>query len=93
MREDIAWVVGGLERPTENNVVKGIVRVVHQVGVGVALNDGQAAGNAGVHPSLADLDASTVNILFVAEVMQEGTVVATDVEHTGARFDEIGDEL
>jgi methionine biosynthesis protein MetW len=42
-------VTGGLQRLRQDDVVEGVVRIVGEVGIGVALDHGQTLGHAFIH--------------------------------------------
>ena len=58
-----------------------------QVAVAVALDYGQALGEAGGHARGADLQPLTIDPLFPRQQFQEFAVLATDIQHPGAGSD------
>jgi hypothetical protein len=72
--------------------VEGIVRVIGEVRVRIALNHRQAFGQAGIHALAGNLDAAPVDALAVAQDRQQGAVAAADIEYAGARLDHVGHE-
>ena len=73
--------VGRLQRLAEDHIIEGVVGIVDEVGVGIALDDRQAARHAFVDALLADLDAAAVDRAGRLEQLEQGAVAAADVEH------------
>ena len=69
----------------QDGEVEGEVRVIDEVGVGVALDHRQALRHAGVHPGLAELDAAAVDAALLGKQPQQRAVAAADIEHARAR--------
>ncbi len=60
-------IARGLDRLAQDHIVEGVVRVVREVGVGIALNDRQPARHAGVHAFLAQFDAAPVDVFLACQ--------------------------
>ena len=86
-------LAGRLQGLAQHDIVEGAGGIGAQVGVGVALDDAEAAPDAGIHPRLAELDAAAVDLLEMHEVVEQRAVAAADVEHPRAGLDHVGDEL
>ena len=84
--QHLARAAGGLQGLGQDDEVEGIVGIVGEVGVGVALDHGEAVGDAVVHALLGELDAAGVDAVVLGEVVQQRAVAAADVEHAGARL-------
>jgi len=78
-------------RPIWRFFLSAVLVVLAYVGVGIALDDRQAAGDAFVDALLADLDAAAVDAARHLEKLQELSVAAADVEDARARLDQLGD--
>src|SRR5436190_14055905 len=61
MLEHDAWMSRRLERLGEDNVIESVVRVIGQIGIRVALNDGEALGHAFVDSLAGELDSTAVD--------------------------------
>src|SRR3546814_3709387 len=83
----------GLQRLAQHDEVEGILGIVREIGVGVALNRRQAVRDAFVDAVHAELDAAAVDLLELREIRQELAVAAADVEHPAVRLDHVGDQL
>ena len=90
--DDDTRPVGRLQRLAEDDIVEGIVGIVDEIGVGVALDDREAARDAFVDAALADLDAAPVDPARRLEERQELAVAAADVEDARAGLDQLGDD-
>src|SRR3546814_546125 len=76
-----------------SDLVEGILGIVREIGVGVALNRRQAMRDAFVDAVHAELDAAAVDLLELREIREELAVAAADVEHPAVRLDHVGDQL
>src|SRR6185437_15392901 len=85
-------MAGRLQRLRQDHVVEGVVRKVGKIGIGVALNHGEALGHALVDPFTRQLDAAPIDAATFAEQAQQLAVAAADVEHLGAAFDHFGNQ-
>jgi len=65
----------------QNGVVERVIRVVIQINVRIALDDGQSPRDAGIHAIALDLDAAAINPLGLNQQIQQRAVTATDVQH------------
>src|SRR5262249_35933692 len=90
--EHLAGMARSLQRLGKNHVIEGIVGVVDQIGIGVALDHREALGDAFVDALAGSLDAPPVGAAPLREDAQHLAVAATDVEHFGPAFDHVGDE-
>ena len=70
-----------LDRLRQDHVVEGIVRIIRQIRVGIALDDRQSLGEAGVDAFARDLDAASVDTLAVPQERQQIAIAAADIEH------------
>src|SRR3546814_19844964 len=50
----LARIACRLQGQAEDHVIEGGIRIVRQVAVGIALDDAEAAGDAGIDAALAD---------------------------------------
>src|SRR5690606_36081309 len=69
-----------------------IVRVIGEIGVGVALDDGEAPRHALADSLARDLDTAPVDAALAHEQREQRPVAAADVEHPRPRLDHVGDE-
>ena len=83
--EHVARRVGRLDGLAQDRIVEGEVRVVDEVGVGVALDHRQALRHAVVHPGLGELDAARVDAPLLGEHAEQRAVAAADIEHARVR--------
>ena len=74
-----------LQRLRQDHVVEGIVGIIRQVGVGVALDHRESLGDALVDALARKLDAAAVDIARLGEQTQQFAVAAADVEHLARR--------
>ena len=81
-----------LQRLRKDHVIEGIVGIIHEVGIGVALDHRKAFGNAFIDALARNLDAAAVDVAPLREDPQQLAVAAADVEHLGAALDHVGDE-
>src|SRR5712671_4512164 len=84
-----AGMAGGLQGLRQYYVIEGVVGVVHKVGVGVALDYGEALGYALVDAFARQLDAAPVDAAALQQ-LQEFAVAAADIEDARARLDHFG---
>ena len=80
------------KRLRQDHVVEGVVRIVGEVGVGVALDHRETLGDAFVDALARQLDAAAVDAAPLAEQAQQFAVAAADVEHARARRHHVGDQ-
>ena len=81
-----------LQRLRQDHVVEGVVGIIGEVGVGVALDHRQTLGDAFVDAFARQLDAAAVDAARLAEKPQQLAVAAADVEHLRARLDHLRDD-
>ena len=82
----------GLDGEAQDGVVEGIVGVVGEIAVGVALDHGEPARHAGIDPLALDLDAAPIHSLGVGQELQQRAVAAPHVEHARALRHHLGDQ-
>jgi hypothetical protein len=85
--EHPARVSSGLQGLREDHVVEGIIRIVGEVGVGVALDNRQPLGDAFVHTFARQLDAAAVHTAAFRKEPQQLAVAAAHIEHLRAGID------
>ena len=90
--EHHARVARGLQRLRQDHEVEGVVRIVGEIGVGVALDHRQALGHAFVDALARQFDAAAVDAAGLRQQPQQLAVAAADVEHLGAALDHVGDQ-
>src|SRR5690606_27266392 len=61
----------GLNGEAQNGIVERVVRIIVEVAIRVALNDGKATGHAGVHALSLDLDAAAIHAFRLGEQLQQ----------------------
>ena len=76
----------------QDDVVEGVVRIVGEIGVGVALDHREPLGDAFVDALARELDAAAVDAALLAENAQQFAVAGADVEHLGAGRHHLGDQ-
>ena len=76
-----------LQRLRQDDIVESVIRIVDEIGVGVALNDRQSLGDAIVDAVLGELDAPPVDAPLFGQEAQQFPVAAADVENAGLRRD------
>ena len=89
--EHHARLAGRLQGLRQDHVVEGVVGIIGEVGIGVALDDGEPLGDAFVDALARQLDAAPVDVAGLGEQPQQLAVAAADVEHLGAGLDHVGD--
>ena len=87
-----ARLARGLQGLREDHVVEGIVGIVRQVGVGVALDHREALGDAFIDAFTRQLDAAAIDIARLRQEPQQLAVAAADVEDLRAVLDHVGDD-
>ena len=75
----------------QDHVVEGVVGIVDEVGVGVALHHREPLGDAAVDALARQFDAAAVDAAAL-EQLQQVAVAAADVEHFRAALDHLGDQ-
>ena len=81
-----------LERARENHVVERVVRIIDQLGIGVALHNGHSVRHGALHFPHVNLDAARVAFFLAVEMVDQRAVGAADVEHARAGFHQLGDQ-
>src|SRR6185295_11392516 len=76
----------------KDGVVEGLVGVIVEVVVGIALNDGEPVRHAGIDLVALKLDAAPVDAFALGQELQQFSIAATDVENAGACFHHLGDQ-
>jgi len=64
----------------QDHRIEHLGRIIHQIGVGIALHHRQAARHAGIHVGLGNLDAAPVHILGL-KMFQQGAVSTRDLNN------------
>ena len=80
-----------LQRLRQDHVVERVVGIVGEIGVGVALDHGEALGDAFVDALARQFDAAAVDAARLQE-LEQLAVAAADVEHARAGLDHLGDQ-
>src|SRR5581483_6760861 len=86
-------VAGRLECLRQDHIVEGLVGILGEIGIGIALHHREALRHAGIDARLAELDAAAIDLLEMAEIVQEDAVAATDIENAAVGLDHVGDQL
>ena len=73
----------------QDHEIEGVVGIIGEIGVGVALNDREALGHAVVDALLRQLDAPPVDVALFGEQAKQLAVAAADVEHARPRRDHL----
>ena len=81
-----------LERARQHHIVERAVRVVREVGVGVAVHHRHAVRDRADHLGHVDLDAARVAALGAEQMVDQRAVAAADVQHARTRRDHLGDQ-
>ena len=81
-----------LQRLRQDHVVEGVVGIIGEVGVGVALDHRQPLGDAFVDALARQLDAAAVDAASLAEHPQQLAVATADVEHPRAVRHHLGNQ-
>jgi hypothetical protein len=89
--EHDAGLTGGLQGLRQHDVIKSVVRIVGEIGVGVTLDHGEALGDALVDTFARQLDAAPVDATALQQ-LEEFAVAAADIEHARPGIDHVGDE-
>jgi hypothetical protein len=92
MRKHHARLPRRLQGLRQDHVVESVIRIVRQVGVGVALDHRKALGDAFVDAFSRQLDPAAVDIACLRQQPQQLAVAATDVEHFRTALDHVGDD-
>src|SRR5579864_8492688 len=82
--ENLSWRKRRLDRLAQDCDVEGAARIVAEIGIGVALHDGQTARNAGIHVLLRKFKPATVDIFVGGQMLEQCAVATTDIEHARA---------
>ena len=69
----------------QDGVIEGKIRIVDEIGVGVALDHREPLRHAGIHSGLAQLDAPRIDAALGGEQAQQGPIAATNIEHARAQ--------
>src|SRR5439155_11463502 len=80
-----------LQSLRQDDVIEGVVRIILQVGVGVALDDGEAFGDAFVDALARQFYAAAVDAAAFQKP-QQFAVAAANVEHPRAALHHVGDQ-
>jgi len=84
MRDHLPRVAGRLKRPGQHNKIERIVRIVFKIGVRIPLNDRKAVRHARIHARLAEFDTAAIDTLVPTQMVEQGAIAATDIQHTAA---------
>ena len=88
MFEHDARLARGLQRLRQDHIVEGVGRIVDEIGVGVALNDGEPFGDTIVDALLRKLDSAPIDISLFDKQPQQLSIAAADVENARTGRDE-----
>src|SRR5437899_1880495 len=77
-----------LQRLRQDHIVEGVVGIIDEIGVGVALHHRETLGDAAVDTLARQFDAAPVNAPCLQQ-LQQITVAAADVEHLRAALDHL----
>ena len=80
-----------LQRLRQDDEIEGVVGIILEIGVGVALHHGKALGDAFVDALARQFDAAAVDAARFQKA-QQFAVAAADIEHARARLHHIGDD-
>ncbi len=80
-----------LQRLRQDHVVEGVVGIVDEIGVGVALHHREPLGDAAVDALARQFDAAAVDAAALQQ-LQQIALAAADVEHFRAGLDHFGDQ-
>src|SRR5690242_10593679 len=83
---------GGLQGLRQDDVVEGVVRIVAEIRVGVALDHSQPLRHAFVHALPREFDTASVDTAAFAQKLEQFPVTATDVENLCAALDHLGNK-
>jgi hypothetical protein len=81
-----------LDGEAQDRIVEGLVGIVVEVAVGVALDDGKSPRHTSVDAIALQLHAAPVGVLGLGQELQQGTVAAADVENARARLHHLRNE-
>ena len=81
-----------LQRLGEDDVIERIIRIVGEVGIGIALDDRKSPRHAVVDALARELDATPVDAAGLRQQCQQLAIAATDIEHLGSGRDHIGND-
>ena len=81
MLEHDPRLAGRLQGLRQDHIVEGVVRIVDEVGVGVALNDGEPFRHAIVNALLRKLYSAPVDISLFDQEPQQLAIAAADIEN------------
>ena len=81
-----------LKRARQHHVVECAVRIVREVGVGIAMHHRHAVRHRADHLGHVDLDAARVAAFGARQMIDQHAVAAADVEHARAGRDHLGDQ-
>ncbi len=74
----------------QNHIIETVFGIIAEIGVGVALNHGEAFRDAIIDAALRQFDAAPVDLFLPFKHLQQETIAAAHVQHAAARFDNIG---
>ena len=80
----------GLQSLRQDHIVEGVIGIVDEIGVSVALNDGKPFGHTIVDALLRKLDPASVDVSLFDEKPQQFSVAAADIENARGGRDELG---
>ena len=87
------WFIDLLQGLAEDDIVEGVIGVVSDLFVDVAVDDGEALGDALLDIVLTEIDAGAGSALLIPEQAQEFSVATTQIKHLGIRSDPGGDDF
>ena len=77
-------LAGRLQGLRENDIVEGVVGIIGEIRIGVALNHEEALRHAIIHAALRQFDAARVHIARLAQQAQQFAIAAAHIQHPRA---------
>jgi len=90
--QDMPGLAGRLNCLAQDGIVEGVIGVVDEIFIGIALNNREALGNAEVDAFPANLDAATVDRLGLGEQPQQLSVATANIDDARTLTHHLGDE-
>src|ERR1700722_16978931 len=73
----------------QDDIVEGVIRIIDEISVGVALDHRQSLGDAIVDALLGKLNSASVDASFFGQEAQQCAIATADVEHAGLGRNEL----